>query len=42
MDPDAMLDVYLELEVLLFCTTQVARCIESSELSQMKDVIQLV
>jgi hypothetical protein len=37
-----MLDVYIELEVLLFCTTQLARTIQSNELSQLKDVIILV
>ena len=39
---DESITVYLDIECLLFCTTQLARCIEAAQLAQIKDVIVLV
>lgn len=39
---DDAVSVYLDLECLLFCITQLVRCMDTSDIGQVKDVVLLV
>ena len=41
-DEEKLLDVYKDLECLLFCCTQLVKHVQGNQLSQIQDVIMLV
>ena len=41
-EQDTSIEIYLEIECLLFCVTQLARTIHESQLSQIQDLILFV
>jgi len=41
-DSDELISNYLDMECLLFCVTQLVKCLDSSQIGQIKDVVLLV